>query len=315
MERQTLHLPRRRLHGHDRIRKPIIDALKPWLDLAIARVETLKASAVKMGEAVRNVFETAMAAWKTGNIAELFGAGLQLAIIDGINSFSSGIRKTTAYLSAAMSEIMNTWKKSWAGQEFVGIFKDLANGLASMITLAILKAIATLPGMAPKVIDQARRSANEGKNSFNRAKNRLEDFDGASATQGLIDALKRINEKGSTAAAGAGNENVIDRTKAAAAMDAIMIPLNNWIAKSREAAAAAAAAMDAKLKQPNTDNSPTTAVSKAVAPAVMSLTRIGGGGFANSVANSQLAEARRQTAYLRTIAGKKAPATATAVYA
>ena len=38
---------------------------------------------------------------------------------------------------------------------------------------------------------------------------------------------------------------------------------------------------------------------RAAAPAVMSLTRVGGGGFAATVMNSVLGEARRQTGLLK----------------
>jgi hypothetical protein len=77
----------------------------------------------------------------------------------------------------------------------------------------------------------------------------------------------------------------------------------------------------ALLKKPGSavarkPESTSDAIQKAVAPAVMSLSRIGGGGFANAVFSSLVTESRKHTSYLKTLVaqGVNKPNKVTAVY-
>jgi hypothetical protein len=283
--------------------KPIIDSLKPFLDMAIVKIESMKAAAAALGNKIRDAFDGALATWQTGNIAEVLGAGLTLAVIDGVNSFSSGIRKTVAYLGASLSSIMDSVKNSWGAQEFLGILKDLGEGLAYMITGAILKAIGHIPGINTTVDGQL--ATGQAKYKFSQAGNRLENIDGAAAVQGSIDALRKANEKGLAASAEAGKALLLNRGSAAAKFAGVWETVRERMEKNREEMAANMKALDDKLKNaaPDAPQGDLAAkVKKIAAPAVMSLTRIGGGGFANTVMNSLVAETKRQTGYLKTIA-------------
>ncbi len=286
--------------------EPIIDALKPWVDKAIGYVDSIQAKIAGIGASIGNAFNAAMAVWQVGDIAGVVGAGLTLAIIDGINAFSSGIRATMAYLSGAMSEIMKSAKDSWGAQEFLGILMDVGKGIAAMITAAILKGLDAIPGIDAS--QQTASATNEGKNSFNRAKNRLQDFDGADAAQKGIEALKRADAAGRNAAANSDNkEPLIDNTKALFNFAEKWVPVKDQIQKNLDGITKANAELDAKLKgkaAPTPGEGMADKVNKAAAPAVLSLTRIGGGGFANTVAQSQLGESRKHTALLQQLVSK-----------
>lgn len=269
--------------------EPIRDSLKPFLDGLTARIEETEALAVRVGQKIAAAFDIARAAAQSGNIAELLGAGLVLGVIDAVNAFSAGIRKTTAFLGAALAEIMASARDSWGAQEFLGILKNLGEGLAAMITSAILKAIDAIPGI--DVTTDAKREANTAENKFRQAGNRLSDLDGASAVQGGLDALKRAQAAGAAAAAQAGGEPVLDRSTAAANLAAVMEPINRVVEQNRAAAAATAAALDAKLAgaKPQESASAAAAVAgKAKAaerPAADRLAQIGGfvGGAASGL--------------------------------
>lgn len=294
---------------------PIIDSLKPFLDMAITRIDTLKTAAVAMGNSIRTAFDGALAAWQTGNIAEVLGAGVTLAMIDGVNAFSSGVRGTVAYLGSALTSIMASIKESWGAQEFLGILMDLGKGLASMITSAILKAIDAIPGI--DVTDDANREAASGANSFRRAGNRLEDFNGADAVQKSIEALRKAHEEGMKAFAEAGKSLLLDRGPAADKFAEVWKIVQERIDKNRAETEEAMRKLDEKLKnaKPGTPGGPldlADKVTKSAAPAVMSLTRVGGGGFANTVMNNLFSEAKRQTGILKTIATNTAAKTSTA---
>lgn len=286
---------------------PIIDSLKPFLDMAITRIDSLKSAAVAMGNSIRTAFDGAIAAWQTGQIAEVLGAGVTLAMIDGVNAFSSGIRSTVAYLGAAMTSIMASIKNSWGAQEFAGILMDLVKGLSSAITFAILKAIGNIPGMAPHVVDQAGIEAASARNSLRRAGNRLEDFDGADAVQKSIEALRKAHEAGMNAFAEAGKSMLLDRGPAASKFAEVWKIVQERIDKNRAETEEALRKLDEKLKnsKPSAPGGPldlADKVTKSATPAVMSLTRVGGGGFANTVMNNLVSEAKRQTGILKTIA-------------
>jgi hypothetical protein len=268
---------------------PIIDALKPYLDGVIAKVESLKASAAAMGEQIKTALDTLRAAWDTGNMAELIGSGIVLGVINGINAFSSGIRKSMAYLGAAMAEIMASARDSWNMQEFLGMFKNVGRALASTITEAILKALDALPGL--DLTDDVQREAANARNNWNTAKNRLEDFNGAEAVQGAIDAIRRANQKGEEAASKAGNGNVIDPTTAANSYKAIYDKLKARIDAQRSADEIFGEILADIDKKKSTSDTPAAGTDKPeisrLDPIVTSLAKVGGGGYSTGLLDMQ----------------------------
>jgi hypothetical protein len=262
---------------------PIIDGLKPYLDMAIAKVGSLQSAAETAGQKIRNALDAGIAAWQTGLIAETLGAGLQVAIIRGINSLSSGIRQVMAYMAGAMDSIMGDMRNSWGAQELIGIFEDLGKGLAAAIAAGILRGIDAIPGV--NTTQDANREGNAAKNSFRRASNRLEDINLGDTIQGMINSLRKANDKGMQAAAKAIGEPLIDGTNAENKWKKIVEKLNEQMEKNRKAIDDAQKKMDDRLQNPTGlggVNGPAAAISKAAQaaqPAVTSLGRIGGGGF------------------------------------
>ena len=310
--------------------KPIIDGLKPFLDMAIAKIDTLKATAVSMGNAIRNAFDGALATWQTGNIEGVLRTGIVLAMIDGINEFSSGIKKTVAYLGGALGVIMDDVKNSWGVKEMLGVFQDVAKGIGSLITASILDAAARLgdvmrknmqayaefvnplfggalmdkllgPSKSSGLHQEANAARNASDNSFRRAGNRIEDFNIGDALKKSLDTFVRANTQGLAEAGKAGGGLLIDRKQAAQEFAESWKPVQEQINKNRAEITASNAALDAKLNKGTNTSPMAEAVAKSAGPAVMSLTRVGGGGFANTVMNNMFSEAKKQTALLKAV--------------
>ena len=201
----------------------------------------------------------------------------------------SGIRKSMAYLGAAMAEIMASARDSWNMQEFLGMFKNVGRALASMITEAILKALDALPGL--DLTDDVQREAANARNNWNTAKNRLEDFNGAEAVQGAIDAIRRANQKGEAAASKAGNGNVIDPTTAANSYKAIYDKLKARIDAQRSADEIFGEILADIDKKKASSDSPAAGTDKPeisrLDPIVTSLAKVGGGGYSTGLLDMQ----------------------------
>ncbi len=256
---------------------PLIEGLKPFLDMAIAKIQTLKDSAAAIGLKIKTALNAGLAAFQTGNLTALFGAGLVLGVIDAVNKFSSGIRSVMAYLSTAMSEIMKSSSESWNMQEFLGIFADLGRALGSIITAAILSAIDHIPGI--DTTQQAKQESTSAENSLRRAGNRLEDFNGAQAFQEAAERLKEIHGKAMAAAAKAGSAMVLDRDQAQKNFDEAYKPIQEQINKNNAEIERLKSDMDGRLQKPGgPEGGAFAAAAKAIEPSVTSLGRIGGGG-------------------------------------
>lgn len=294
---------------------PIIDGLKPFLDMAIIKIESLESAGVSMGNAIRTALDGAMAAWQTNSIGALLMNGLELAFITGINTFMDGLKDGAVFLSAALVGIFGSIKDGLMKSGLLGVFNNLATVIASTISAGILSAMGKVTGWKGWELD-AEKERGQADFSMGLLKSGLGQLDFLGGMKAMLDGLERTWTDTKTARAKNKGAPFIDDQDASQSYFETMKTIEAQAEKNRAAINEANAKRDASLSKPNwTIESPMAAVSKAVAPAVMSLTRVGGGGFANSVMNSQLSEARRQTAYLKTIAGKTAPTIPIAVYA
>jgi hypothetical protein len=258
---------------------PIIDGLKPFLENAIARIDTLKIKATEIGNKIKNALNFARAASELDLLPELLGAGLQLAIIRAINTFKQGYREAVAYLSGAMTTLMASLKKSWGANELVGIFKDLGNGLAAAITAGILKGIDAIPGV--DTTSDANREAKSAENSFNRAGNRLSDIDlgqtFADIAKSVIDANEAGKKSVRSLSAKDKNEDIVDETKARNFLEELKSLLAGRIARVD----LNKIVEDTLKKNTSTDSTSTDTptASKNLGTLTTSLGRVGGGGF------------------------------------
>ncbi len=264
--------------------KPIMDSLKPYLTGLTAQIEGMQSIATRVGEKIASVFDITMAAFQTGDVAGLLGDGLVLAAIDGVNAFSSGIRGTMAFLQSALKQIMGDVRESWGLSELLGVFADLAKGVGSMITAAILEAMTHIPFLTDNKIGELQDAADSAEkssgNSFNRAGNRVADFDGGAAIQDLFKSAVKAWDEGKEAFKKAVSEPLIDREAAAARLDERLGPINAKIAANKAAAAKISADMDAKLSNRPASNSATAAAAAVNAgnnrPTADRLAQIGG---------------------------------------
>lgn len=192
--------------------RPIIDGLKPFLDMALSKIRSMQDEAAAFGLKIKKALNASLAAIQTGNVLKVFGAGLVLAMMKGVNALSSGIRKAFTYAGSFLSRIMKEASDSWNLQEIFGIMMDLGKALSASITAAILKAIDTIPGI--DVSTDAQRETHSAGNSLNRAKNRIEDLDGAQAITELAEASKRAHHGARKDSAKAGDNPIFDTTKA-----------------------------------------------------------------------------------------------------
>jgi hypothetical protein len=279
--------------------KPIMDSLKPYLDGLTSKIEGMQSLATTAGQKIAGAFDVALAAYQTGNIAGLLGDGMVLAAIDSINAFSAGIRGSLAFLEAGMKRIMADVGKSLGLSELLGIFSDLAKGIGSIITAAILEGLKNVPGLS-KLQADADRETLSAQNSFNRAGNRIADFDGGSAIKDLFSSMTAAVKDGKAAFVQAAGDPLIDRGPAAERFNATMGPILARIEKNKADFDAKMAAMDARLnnsKPSQSTGSPADRAAQATAnrPTADRLRQIGGYVGAGSAGISQrLAERTAQ---------------------
>jgi HAMP domain-containing protein len=280
--------------------KPIMDSLKPYLANVTATVENLGDFAERMGKRIAGALDIGLSAFESGKIPELIGDGLTLAVIDGVNAFSQGIRGTMAFLSTAFSSIMADVRESWGLSEMLGILRNLGEGIGSAITTAILKGLDAVPGLDLGA-DITRSEANTN-NKFNQAKNRLEDFQGGDAVRELFDSMGDALKEGRAAFTAAAADPLLDRAPAAARFGELQAELAQRTAARRAETEAKLADMEAKIKARRAGAATTNSASPSeraaqsgnTRPAVDRLAQIGG--FVGSAATGLAQRAAEKTA-------------------
>jgi hypothetical protein len=83
--------------------EPIMDSLKPYLEGAISRIESLQAAAANAGRVIGEAFSVIRAAFEGGQMMALAGASLKLGFIDAINTLAAGVRAAMAGAGAALN--------------------------------------------------------------------------------------------------------------------------------------------------------------------------------------------------------------------
>jgi hypothetical protein len=261
--------------------RPIIDGLKPIVDMLIEKIKSMQDEALALGQKIQTAFGMAIAAFQTGNVAEMVGAGLVLAAIRGVNAFSGGIRGAVAYLGTALSEIMSGIGENLGLQNLLGIFMDLGEALGAAITGALAKAVQSITGM--DMSNEIAQAQDDKKHALNMAGYRMENLDGAAAMSQLADSMAAAHAAGAAAMRTAMQDPLLDESKAREKWIEAMKPVAEQFEKNKAEAAARQREMDERLKNGGSSGmrDPSSAfetIARAVQPAVTSLGRVGGGG-------------------------------------
>lgn len=275
---------------------PVIDALKPILENGIARIQTLMTKAKELGEKVGNAISIVFTAFRDGSAMELFETGLAVAFEGAIDILKRGLRGVVAFLATALPPIFETLGAKLSDPSFWDGISLLLQSAAAAFGAEINKALGR-DGLAESFKLQSEMQGRHGAMLIGQSGNP----DSGAVIKAAIEQAAEDFEK---AAGGPASDdyqkaadkyyNVVKRLQATVDADKIFgelfKPKTNSIPGGSR----------------TEDNSPLATVNRAVQPAVMSLTRIGGGGFAASVMGSQLAETRKQTSLLKKIADQGA---------
>ena len=85
--------------------KPIMDSLKPYLDGAISRIESIRDVGRQVGESLGSALDFARAAFDNGKLGEVAGSGLKLAFLESVDVLGRGLRAAVAGVGAALREL------------------------------------------------------------------------------------------------------------------------------------------------------------------------------------------------------------------
>jgi hypothetical protein len=269
--------------------KPIIDALKPFLDMAIARVEEMKVKAAEMGNSLKTGVNALMAAFQTGNLTKLITASFELAIINAVNKFAAGITGTMAFLSSSLGDIMAAIGKGLKGSGLMDIFKSLFDGIVNSIKSALYAMLSEMAGMlymSGKQKHYSTQSQTLGETAgwnFEGAKWSLATLDLASGIDAMSEDLTSAIEKGRKAFEDSTAQPFIDPGFAKRKFDGVREAIQGQMDLNQKAAEDAARALDQKLKGsalPEGDGGgPLSNARSTLGTLTTSLGRVGGGGF------------------------------------
>lgn len=275
---------------------PVIDALKPILEGGIARIQTLMEKAKELGEKVGNAIRIVFTAFRDGGALTLFTAGLSVAFEGAVDVLKRGLGGIVAFLATAIPLIFAVAVSKLSDPNFwkgiILMFSAAGKAIGAEIRAAF-------PGANQDAIRGMRVAADidayNAKAQFSQAKG------------GNIGAIleKVMIESNAAFAKAVLGEKSPDFQKAIQKFQDAVSKLQETV--NRERLPAKKDAASASKPETKTDNSPAALANRAVSPAVMSLTRIGGGGFASTVMNGMYSEAKKQTALLKKIAGAEKP--------
>jgi tape measure domain-containing protein len=270
---------------------PINDALKPILQEGIDRITALMTKAKQLGEKIGNSISLIFAAFKGGHMMKLFGAGLNVAVRTAVDILFRGFRGAVAFMASALPPLINGIFSKLSDPKFWRGLMNIFQGLGAIIG-------AEVEGALP-FANQAKIRALQTKSEF--LINQGGESMSTAGNVNMEELIKAVMENALSAAKKASGGPKGKRLLAAEDMlIEIMASLQGVVDANKPKPQATGKSEGAGIITP--DDSPAAAVGRAVAPAVMSLSRVGGGGFANTVFASVLSEAKKQTGYLKKIA-------------
>lgn len=113
------------------IGQPVMDSLKPFLEGAIARLESFKDTALKIGQAIGEQIGTLKAAFDNKQLFAVLSSGLKLAFLEAVNALGKGLFAVMAGAKAAL-----------AATGLLGALESVFQGLGELITASIMDGLA-----------------------------------------------------------------------------------------------------------------------------------------------------------------------------
>ena len=266
--------------------QPLNDAIKPILELALTNFKALQEQATKWGEKLGEAISVVFEAFKSGEIIALLKAGVNVAFQGGIDLFMRGLAGATAFLAKALPPIFEVALAKLSDPNFWKGIGFMLQGAAASFGATMQRALGR-EDLAKSLRRQSYLQNQAGTQFIGEAGGK--DF-GATlkkvigeAGAASRDAFKSMPKSG-------------DLTKAQSAFDQLVGKFQAWIAANRDFATTSETPnRTGAIVQPQ--DSLMDAVHKAVAPAVMSLTRIGGGGVSQAGFGNLVSEARKQSGF------------------
>jgi len=285
---------------------PVIDAIKPILEGSIARIQTLMSAAKELGEKVGNAISIVFTAFRDGKAMVLFQTGLAMTFHGAMDILYRGFRSAVAFLATALPPIFELAIAKLSDPNFWKAIGLLFESAGKTIAAEIRSAI---PGTDPNITRGIKMDAEIARYNARAMFSRV---DGPDASEVIAKLMTNALDAAKEAGSGPASAAFVQSTKT---FQETVEKLQATVDADRAARSKPASSILPPTKA--AAQSPVEAVSKAVQPAVMSLTRIGGGGFAATVMNSHLAEAKKQTGLLKKIATavERPPGQQKAVYA
>lgn len=305
--------------------KPIMDALKPYLNSASNMAARLGKSAAAFGQRIAESIKFISAAFSSGQVGALLGSSIKLGFINATNFLWRSLNGIFAASGQYMIENFRTavemvniltkadfWKGM--GNAIIGVFLDaiafFQKGLAA--ALEAVRPLAEMIGQGDKV-SSAKKTLNdsagilreEASGYYNQASGQLAPMINQ-VTERLKTAWANIGERFAAAYANAGD--LIDPNAAAAEVRTIMDLIKEMMKITQTELDAANAKMKAETAGgDDTKKSPLQKVGAAMQPAVMSLTRVGGGGFSATVMSGMAAPLRSIAADMKQVVKNTKP--------
>ena len=305
--------------------KPIMDALKPYLNSASNMAGRLGKSAAAFGQRIAESIKFISAAFSSGQVGALLGSSIKLGFIDATNFLWRSLNGIFAASGQYMIENFRTavemvniltkadfWKGM--GNAIIGVFLDaiafFQKGLSA--ALEAVRPLAEMIGQGDKV-SSAKKTLNdsagilreEASGYYNKASGQLAPMINQ-VTERLKTAWANIGERFAAAYANAGD--LIDPNAAAAEVRTIMDLIKEMMKITQTERDAANAKMKAETAGVDDEKkSPLQKVGAAMQPAVMSLTRVGGGGFSATVMSGMAAPLRSIAADMKQVVKNTKP--------
>jgi tape measure domain-containing protein len=192
------------------IGSPINDFLKPIIAGNIARMQALN-------QRVTAFLTLLSKAREQGQVGELLGAGFKVALIEGINTLSSGVRGAVAYLAAALPPVFAAARDILTSERtqifFQSLFTGLGNILSSLVNEAAANFLAGIgrAGAAADLRQQGNADAERAANLLQTARAALATADFSGTLDQLGASLAQANAAGVAAFQEASNKPLIDQ--------------------------------------------------------------------------------------------------------
>lgn len=208
--------------------EPIMDSLKPYLDGAIARVESFQSAAVAAGQAIGNALQLGMAAFQEGKLFEVAGQALKVGFLDAVNTLAKGIMASGMAIGAAIQQ-----------SNLQATVSLIFEGIAAKFSARILDTLSNVPGLGGLKEDAAAYNT-VGDVMFAAGKGVAMNLNPGA---GMEAAMAKFNEALGTL------PDMIDSTGARADLDASLATVRDRAAKNAEEAAAKQAAIVDSITQ------------------------------------------------------------------